>query len=56
MSDKCVWKPASGIGALIDDYWDTNCGEAFYFDTGGIEENGFNFCPYCGKEIEVRDE
>lgn len=37
--------------------WNSECGELFQFDCDGPEENGFKFCPYCGKEMcEVNDE
>lgn len=36
--------------------WNTGCGELFQFDADGPRENGFKFCPYCGKELcEVSD-
>ena len=31
--------------------FETSCGHAFKFIDDGIEENGFKFCPYCGKAI-----
>lgn len=36
-----------------DGVWSTGCGTAFEFLTGGPEENGFKFCPYCGAEIRA---
>ena len=24
---------------------------AFYFEDEGPDENGFNFCPYCGRKL-----
>jgi len=33
-------------------YYGTECGNVFQFDCGGIEENEFKYCPYCGKYIE----
>ena len=33
--------------------YDTGCDERFEFYCDGPIENGFRFCPYCGKPIEV---
>ena len=33
--------------------WDTACGEAFFFDNDGPEENGTKFCMYCGQPIHL---
>ena len=45
---KCDW---------IEDYegnWTATCtDEIFVFTTDGVEENGFKFCPYCGKKISI---
>ena len=44
----CTWKYECPyeIG-----YYDTECGTAYYFEEGTIEENDYRFCPYCGKRI-----
>ena len=34
-----------------DGTWDTACGEKFYFDTGGPNENKANWCLYCGNDL-----
>jgi len=44
---KCIWTEQ-----YQGEYWETACGQAFFFDTGEVKENGFIFCPYCGQEIE----
>jgi hypothetical protein len=31
--------------------WETDCNEAFQFSSDGPVQNGFNFCPFCGKPI-----
>jgi hypothetical protein len=31
--------------------FETECGNAFVFNDGGPADNGFRFCPYCGKPI-----
>ena len=44
--DICIWSED-----------DCGCHEAqcnkkgFAFNDGGAEENGFKFCPYCGKPL-----
>ena len=50
---RCEW--------TIDDpdygVWDAACGNQHRFEDGGIEDNIFEFCPYCGGEIvEVSSE
>lgn len=33
----------------------TDCGNAFEFNSDGVtgpEENGFEYCPYCGRKLE----
>ncbi len=39
-----------------DGFYNTKCGQGFFFDTGNVKENSFCYCPYCGKEIEVKDD
>ena len=37
--------------------YDTSCGHSFEFLDDGITENGFKFCPWCGRSIvEVKRE
>jgi|SRR3989339_234568 hypothetical protein len=50
--DKCVWKINHENDMYIGETWDTNCGNVFQFMEGGIEENNFKHCPYCGKTIQ----
>lgn len=33
--------------------YDTECGNLFEFIDGTPSENGFKFCPFCGKEIST---
>ena len=35
-----------------DGAWETKCNELFEFNEGGPTENGFEFCPYCGKNLK----
>ncbi len=41
----CCWKWDEG-------FWVSDCGEAFEFNDGNPSDNGFQFCPYCGKLLE----
>ena len=41
----CHWTPDD------DGIWEANCGGTFIFESDGPTENGFNFCPFCGKKI-----
>ena len=34
------------------EYYETSCGKAEEFTNGDIEDNHYNFCPYCGKRIK----
>lgn len=39
---------------LIGDYYNTSCEEVFEFiDYGGLEENEWEYCPYCGRNIST---
>ena len=42
----CNWTYDAG-----DDFWETECGEAFVFMDGGPAENNARFCSYCGKKL-----
>jgi hypothetical protein len=47
----CEWKkdePYFGD----DRYFATECGEAYYFQEGTLEENNYNYCPNCGKSVK----
>ena len=49
---RCIWTEETdpdGIPFL----WNTGCGSAHEFNTGGPEENAHFFCPYCGKPLEI---
>ena len=39
----CTWSADCG--------WTIECGYAFAFTNDGPKENGFKFCPKCGKPI-----
>lgn len=50
-NETCKWE-------LQDDwpddqqYYSTHCDNAQQFSEGTLLENGYKYCPYCGKEIE----
>jgi hypothetical protein len=43
----CFWKYDEHHEA-----WDTGCGEMFQFMVDGPKENSFDYCPYCGCELQ----
>jgi hypothetical protein len=42
----CEWK------ADDDGIYFTSCKNSFFFDTGGVKDNKFTHCPYCGRALE----
>ena len=47
-SDDCIWtEDADGI-------WETACENAHEFSVDGVAENGYRYCPYCGKTIVAK--
>jgi|WetSurMetagenome_2_1015567.scaffolds.fasta_scaffold1214525_1 hypothetical protein len=48
--EKCVWTESTDPDVS---YWDSGCGQSFYFEEGTPEENGMKYCPFCGKEVSV---
>ena len=47
---KCKWTLDSDPDG--NENWSTDCGNMFVFTNGGIKENEFVYCPYCGGIIE----
>ena len=47
---RCVWRVLEAEYCV----WETGCGEAFQFypEAPTPADNGFRFCPYCGRSIE----
>lgn len=49
IEEVCEWK-------LFDEEtnaYNTTCGGAFWFNDGSPKDNGFKYCPYCGRKIKV---
>jgi len=46
---KCKWKYET---IYDNNYYDTECGEAFCFSSGKVTDNKMIFCPFCGGRIE----
>ena len=51
-NQRCEWR--------FDGFWDENnetfktgCGNLFFADKHWPREDGMNFCPFCGNEIDV---
>jgi hypothetical protein len=51
----CRWK-LDMDGIADGDVWEGSCGAAWTFIVDGPKENGVNFCPNCGKPLEVMKE
>jgi len=51
---KCRHRPHSCRWCQDDDgTWQSGCGLLFCFDNDGPSENGFRFCPFCGRPMLV---
>jgi len=50
LNRECIWEYDD------DGCWaascDTDRSKTFYFTDDGPKENGFKFCPYCGKPLQ----
>lgn len=44
-TDSCIWSQDSSY------CYAAQCGKVFVFNDDGAEENGFKFCPFCGKRL-----
>lgn len=33
--------------------WDTSCENSHVFIAGNVKENSYEFCPYCGRRIQL---
>ena len=44
----CVWsQDENGV-------WETACENAHEFSAEGVAENGYKYCPFCGKTIAAK--
>ena len=51
MSKTCYWYYDAAF-----DVWNTDCGNAYQFvNPESPEGNGFDFCPYCGYELNCEN-
>lgn len=46
----CIWAYDENC-----DFWDTDCGRAHCFINEGPKENSYQFCPFCGSNLEVQN-
>lgn len=47
----CVWRVHDEVH--MPDTYETTCKNAFLFADGGPDDNGFKYCPYCGRELLI---
>ena len=45
--ETCTWKQEDEYGS----WFYADCGMSFCFNDEGVKENGFIYCPKCGKKI-----
>lgn len=50
MDKQCEWTPDD------ESTWNTACKKVFAFTDGGVADNGFEFCPFCGGAILIQNE
>ncbi|OGO11435.1 MAG: hypothetical protein A2Y53_00010 [Chloroflexi bacterium RBG_16_47_49] len=50
MDETCMWELHDGYEEEI---WETECDNSFFFSAGRPQEDGFLYCPYCGKLIAI---
>lgn len=48
--EECKWKKEKGEEIVFE----TSCGAMHLFIDGGIRDNSYKYCPYCGGEITGR--
>ena len=49
--ESCEWVEDGNEDFSI---WNTTCGNAFTFESGNVLDNGFAYCPYCGRALTMR--
>lgn len=45
----CLWQYDE-----FHEKWDTSCKNSHIFVAGHVQENNYNFCPYCGRKIQLK--
>lgn len=48
---QCIWKLHRDVW---DEYWESGCGDKFVLTDGTPKANGMKYCPFCGKELDVK--
>ena len=49
--DICFWEEVD-----TGDYYESECNKkVFQFNDGNPYDNGFKFCPYCGKQLKIKE-
>lgn len=46
----CMWR----LAAFDTEPWESDCGLAWTLNDGGPVENDMEFCPRCGKRLQVQ--
>ena len=49
--ESCEWVEDGNEDFSI---WNSTCHNAFTFESGGPLDNGFAYCPYCGRALTMR--
>jgi len=49
----CIWTPVDGV--WMPNMYDSACGEVWYFEFGGPEENNVRFCQGCGGKVQIKE-
>jgi hypothetical protein len=53
--EPCIWLRDEDMHGT--EYWNQSCGNfPFVFANGGPAQSKFQFCPNCGRPLEVSDE
>lgn len=54
----CLWEPDNDGSRIYEDVvWISECNYEFMLNEGTPKENGFYYCPKCGKElIEIKED
>lgn len=45
----CTWQQNA------DDCYETTCGRTFSFWSGGPNKHEFEFCPFCGRQVQEKE-